>query len=402
MFRRSLAMEKLTFYKLMTRLISRRRLYPQYIRTIQTSQVQRNDESDNDAQKKESLASLLGGMKIVKAPGKSRPSPMPERIKKTGQSIREADDDESITRKDKVSLKRMFLEAKQEINDKDELPEIVVEPALLNAAQSVAESLPGDARKTKSDLLKQLQRHEDATEAGQRGEKTQISDLMSGLKVEKQAPAKPDWESQKREFGIHEVMDLDSDDVMGRDHGNVRSHVQDNVDEETTKHPYRRQRRRTLFDRKRLNIFNPVLDKIEDQVDEKPISIWDVEAEKQLHALETSPIRNGFDEMIQWTKEGKLWRYPIDNEQGLEEEQNVGFHEHVFLDHELKTGFPKKGPVKHFMELVITGLSKNAYLTVQQKKDHIDWFRVYFKDKKAVLKEAGALLEEDNRNQIKN
>lgn len=26
--------------------------------------------------------------------------------------------------------------------------------------------------------------------------------------------------------------------------------------------------------------------------------------------------RNGFEEMIQWTKEGKLWQYPINNEIG--------------------------------------------------------------------------------------
>lgn len=26
--------------------------------------------------------------------------------------------------------------------------------------------------------------------------------------------------------------------------------------------------------------------------------------------------RNGFEEMIQWTKEGKLWQYPVNNEAG--------------------------------------------------------------------------------------
>lgn len=26
--------------------------------------------------------------------------------------------------------------------------------------------------------------------------------------------------------------------------------------------------------------------------------------------------RNGLEEMIQWTKEGKLWQYPINNEDG--------------------------------------------------------------------------------------
>jgi small subunit ribosomal protein S31 len=26
--------------------------------------------------------------------------------------------------------------------------------------------------------------------------------------------------------------------------------------------------------------------------------------------------RNGFEEMIQWTRDGRLWQYPIDNEIG--------------------------------------------------------------------------------------
>ncbi len=43
---------------------------------------------------------------------------------------------------------------------------------------------------------------------------------------------------------------------------------------------------------------------------------------------------------------------------GLEEEQNVPFYDHVLLDHLLE-GFPDKGPVRQFMELVLIGLSNN-------------------------------------------
>jgi small subunit ribosomal protein S31 len=32
--------------------------------------------------------------------------------------------------------------------------------------------------------------------------------------------------------------------------------------------------------------------------------------------LSSVPPSNAFEEMIQWTKEGKLWHFPIDNEQG--------------------------------------------------------------------------------------
>jgi small subunit ribosomal protein S31 len=63
---------------------------------------------------------------------------------------------------------------------------------------------------------------------------------------------------------------------------------------------------------------------------------------------------------------------------------NVEFYEHVFLDDQL-LDFPKKGPIRHFMELVTIALSKNPYLTVTQKREHIDWYREYFKSKYDIL-----------------
>ncbi|XP_045196305.2 28S ribosomal protein S31, mitochondrial-like isoform X2 [Mercenaria mercenaria] len=69
---------------------------------------------------------------------------------------------------------------------------------------------------------------------------------------------------------------------------------------------------------------------------------------------------------------------------GWEEESNVEFYEHVFLENQLHD-FPKKGPIRHFMELVITALSKNPYLTVEQKHEHIDWYRSYFHGKQDML-----------------
>ncbi|KAJ4441737.1 hypothetical protein ANN_11595, partial [Periplaneta americana] len=76
---------------------------------------------------------------------------------------------------------------------------------------------------------------------------------------------------------------------------------------------------------------------------------------------------------------------------GQDEESKVYFTEHVFLEHLLDPWCPKKGPVRHFMELVCVGLSKNPYITVQMKMEHIHWFRDYFQQKKQVLEETGAL-----------
>ena len=46
------------------------------------------------------------------------------------------------------------------------------------------------------------------------------------------------------------------------------------------------------------------------------------------------------------------------------------------------------------MELVTTALSKNPYLTVAQKHEHIDWYRNYFEEKKAVIEESLVHAEE--------
>lgn len=69
----------------------------------------------------------------------------------------------------------------------------------------------------------------------------------------------------------------------------------------------------------------------------------------------------------------------------MDEEAQVSFEEHVFLEQLLESWCPKNGPVRIFMELVCVGLSKNPYLTVQQKHEHIEWYQNYFQEKKEDL-----------------
>nr|SVE74135.1 EOG090X04UC [Daphnia barbata] len=121
------------------------------------------------------------------------------------------------------------------------------------------------------------------------------------------------------------------------------------------------------------------------------LATWEMLYQKELELAVTHPPTNGFQQMIQWTKQGKVWHFPIDNEQGLEEETQVGFHEHIFLEPHLKPWCPRRGPVRHFMELVVVGLSKNPYLTVAQKKEHINWFRDFFDAQRSILMETGAI-----------
>ncbi|CAG2067243.1 unnamed protein product [Timema podura] len=159
---------------------------------------------------------------------------------------------------------------------------------------------------------------------------------------------------------------------------------------------YQLAERVNLFDSPPLGIFQPS-DKTKpaSEISLPPeLTTWQRLHERELKLAVTHPPANIYEEMIQWTEQGKLWKFPIDNEQGLDEESKVFFTEHIFLEQHIESWCPKRGPVRHFMELVCVGLSKNPYITVQDKKDHLDWFRQYFESKKEILTEVGALAGE--------
>ena len=40
------------------------------------------------------------------------------------------------------------------------------------------------------------------------------------------------------------------------------------------------------------------------------------------------------------------------------------------------------------MEVVLYGLSKNSYISVEEKEDHVDWFRMYFRERESLLLES--------------
>ncbi|CAK9820910.1 28S ribosomal protein S31, mitochondrial [Anthophora plagiata] len=121
------------------------------------------------------------------------------------------------------------------------------------------------------------------------------------------------------------------------------------------------------------------------------LKTWNLCEKKELEILMNQYPKNGFEEMIQWTEEGKLWKFPIDNEQGMEKEHNVHFSKHVFLERHLEEWCPTKGPIRHFMELVCNGLSKNPYMTIEEKYNHIMWYKDYFNGKQDLLHKLGLI-----------
>ncbi|XP_048197410.1 28S ribosomal protein S31, mitochondrial isoform X2 [Perognathus longimembris pacificus] len=239
-------------------------------------------------------------------------------------------------------------------------------PELVAAASAVAESLPFDKNTTKSELLQQLQQHEADSRAQKAGEKRKISfsNIISEMKVAKQPSVRVNTRPE------HQIkFDEGSEGYLGKKN---TADLQNSF-------------RKSLFMGKRLNIFDQKTFSEEASEAETPPSLWEIEFAKQLATVNEQPFQNGFEEMIQWTKQGKLWEFPIDNEAGFDDDGSE-FHEHVFLDKYLE-GFPKQGPIRHFMELVTCGLSKNPYLSVKQKVEHIEWFRNYFNEKRDILKE---------------
>ena len=115
------------------------------------------------------------------------------------------------------------------------------------------------------------------------------------------------------------------------------------------------------------------------------LQVWDrlnKEIRKTRHA------QNGFEEAIILTEQGRLWRYPIDNEFGMDEEKKVPFEEHVFLEKHLK-GFPDNEYIQTFMGFVISGLARNPWMTVDRKRKAILWYKDYFESKSDIYKQAG-------------
>ena len=70
-------------------------------------------------------------------------------------------------------------------------------------------------------------------------------------------------------------------------------------------------------------------------------------------------------------------KLPTTNEEGERHRELDGpWHEHVFF-HKYVKEFPP-GQIRTFMDAVACGLSQNPFLSVAEKKEHLEWFRQYF------------------------
>ncbi|XP_051173205.1 28S ribosomal protein S31, mitochondrial [Leptopilina boulardi] len=263
--------------------------------------------------------------------------------------------------------------------------ELKFEENFANAAKKVAENLGGDIKKIESDLLNRLLKPSETNDSSESSE--DISDILKGMKVDNS------YNFQRNKLQRVRAASTKIDNLNVEFKGeSINRRYRDLKGEQMNE---------TNVQLERMSIFNGQTKKFgilkiptdESQVSE--LTTWSHLEKREFKLLECTPPTNYFQEMIQWTNEGKIWHFPIDNDQGIVEEKKVHFSEHVFMERHLKGWCPKHGPIRQFMELVCVGLSKNAFMTVDEKIQHIMWYKDYFGDKRELLKELGAL---DNEN----
>lgn len=261
---------------------------------------------------------------------------------------------------------------------KDDITSII--NYLTKAAGNVAEVIGGDKTKVQTELLEQAQQVIKKPETVPVDEKEIASMDMNKLLLTMRSSAR---DSEKYEPVTYKKQQWEhkyDDKLLLQRHMSIVDEITKEFDAVPKKE----------ISKKVINARLNIWDSIPKESPNVPtLPTWELFEQRDLESLIARPPDNIFDEMIQWTKEGKLWRFPIDNEQGMEEEQSVHFSEHVFMERHLAGWCPKTGPVRHFMELVCIGLSKNAFMTVNEKIEHIMWYKEYFEEKRNLLVQLG-------------
>ncbi|XP_057337405.1 28S ribosomal protein S31, mitochondrial [Microplitis mediator] len=270
-----------------------------------------------------------------------------------------------------------------------------LEEKIIDAAKEAAAVLGGDKAKTEAELLDKIFSAGKPTVATQEPDAPKptkpsdmsLEELFAGMKIERKplASSSTGYELFSRSSRVQQL--LRKQKPTGEFTAMSRSRRPDQ--------PV------NLYGGTRLSLFDRVTKTAPE--DSQMLNRWKSLEKKELKLMLVHPPENVFEEMIQWTEKGILWKFPINNEIEMEEEESVHFSEHVFLERYLKGWCPKKGPIRHFMDLVCIGLSKNPYMTVQEKKNHILWYKEYFGEKQELLKEIGAIDNEiipDKTNQI--
>lgn len=329
------------------------------------SDRKKDDSSDSDSDKEDKKKS-----KIEPAKGETAA----ERLNKLLASMNSEDNSQIVKNINMAKPGGNKKRSKPEDNTQD------VVAAAKNVASLLGEQ---DSKQTEAELLSKLlnpngtplKTSQSSSNNETDPNELSLSDLIVGMKIDRRQPAN---EMSRSQFVRKSLATPRTDTSRERFVNRSRTQNQQNRQPEPNSGSV------NLFGVKPLDIFNDPT-KLRDSPD--ILETWDHLHKHALKLAVTHPPANYFQKMALWTEQGKLWKFPIDNEQGMDEEFATDFSEHIFLEQHLESWCPSKGPIRHFMELVCVGLSKNPYLSAKEKKAHILWYRDYFEDKKELLKE---------------
>ncbi|XP_075164652.1 mitochondrial ribosomal protein S31 [Haematobia irritans] len=271
--------------------------------------------------------------------------------------------------------KKKKMQIKQKIESKD----------IFVAAKRVASMLGEENKqKTESELLTKLLGKKPnldnakSTPDSKDGEaELSLSDLIVGMKIDRRQYPK-DSAPTRSEYVRRSIAAKGNQKQYRKDASKEKRPMQRNREAATYTGSV------NLFGSDPLGIFTDPTN-LSDSKDILPT--WSYLEGQSLKLQVSHPPSNYYEKLALWTEQGKVWRFPIDNEQDWLDETDVDFSEHIFLEQHLEGWCPNRGPIRHFMELVCVGLSKNPFITAKEKKDHILWYREYFEAKKDILKD---------------
>lgn len=284
--------------------------------------------------------------------------------------------------------------------DKEEKEKQSLGYRLKEAAQEVAKTLGGDVEKTEEELLELLVRtkedeqdvdglsaknvvpDEEMNVSESDEKRVNISELIAGMKV--------DMTSSESSIPLEQTRAYQIKKLLMKKSGKEEELKEFFTSRKPRRYEETQLERIDIFGETPLGIFDDkkFIEQPSDSNSGAVLSTWSNLASRELRLSITQPSANIYEQLILWTEQGKLWRFPIDNEQDWHDEKKVDFTEHVFLEQHLEPWCPTDGPLRHFMELVCVGLSKNPYLTVEEKKEHIFWYENYFRSKRDVFERA--------------
>jgi len=310
-----------------------------------------------------SVYCLTRRFKSDDSPPDDRPKKNQEAIDKLNEllkTMKKGNDTEIVTKMTKLAKPRqMARKSEQEQKKIDESKRNQqLGKKLADAATSVARSIGGNTEKTESELLNLLRIYNsEPDDSAKKKPKSSVhlGELLSGMKIDRSRPSDVSSASNGDVDRAERIREM-----LGKNYSV-------NMSQKVKKY------KKPMDNYVPVNILGyeeplDVFKNFEESKNCPKLPTWDRLQEKSLQMAVTHPPKNIYEQMIIWTEQGKLWKFPIDNEQGMHEESKVFFAEHVFLEPLIDEWCPKKGPIRHFMELVCVGLSKNPFLSIEEKK----------------------------------